>query len=135
MAGRLKKIKNPEELAQRCREYIDRCEALEKPKTISGLCLWLRITRETLRNYKNKGGQYKEVIEMARLACENDIEENALLGKYNANSANFNLKNNFGWTDKIETINTNANINTDLSKLSTKDIRELLREESKGADR
>ena len=69
--------------------------------TVSGLCVWLGITRETLRQYEKKPG-FSDTVKKAKQRIENNIEEGILLGYLNPTAGIFNLKNNFGWSDKQE---------------------------------
>ena len=68
--------------------------------TVSGLCLYLGITRSDIdviiKNIKSK-----HIIANANLVIENFIEENLLNGKISASSAIMVLKYNFNWTDKV----------------------------------
>lgn len=70
-----------------------------RPATVTGMCLFLGITRNTLKQYKKKDG-FSDVIEMAKMRLENYLEE-----KLEGNCVTgiiFNLKNNYGWKDKVE---------------------------------
>lgn len=79
------------------------------PWTITGLCLHLKITKETFNEY-SKILQFSESIKMAKLIVEN-YAENRLFNSPNVTGIIFNLKNNFGWVDKTEAKNTNDNTN------------------------
>jgi hypothetical protein len=90
-----------------------------KPYTISGLCLYLDITRETLNEY-SKTKEHSDTIKKARLRVESWLEERALTNEVNTISAIFNLKNNFGWKDKTEVeaaVNIEITLSPDLKDL------------------
>ena len=118
------------ELEEQIEKYYIRCQEKEKPLTMSGLALWIGISRQTLINYSYKD-EYFGTISIARDMVQADMEERALGGDSNATMSIFSLKNNFGWVDKQEVTatNNNTNKNIDLSNLSTEDIKKLLEEE------
>jgi hypothetical protein len=89
--------------------------------------VYLGVNRETLNRY-SKNPVYEEIVAFARLKIENYVEENSLNGKINPIMSIFNLKNNFGWTDRID-INTNVQPEA----LDVNDVKKLLN--GKGRDR
>lgn len=103
------------------------------PWTISGLCLHLDITRETLCNYE-KYDNYFDTIKRAKLKIENYAEKLLFSSATFTPGIVFNLKNNFGWKDKTEVesknINENTNKNVELGHLTTEQIKELLNNDS-----
>ena len=99
--GRPEKFLDPKEIKKKGMEYIDDCVANKKPITITGLCLWLGTTRDTLMVYQGKE-EFSDTIKRLKLYAENFAEEYL----YNPNGravvgAIFALKN-FGWSDKLE---------------------------------
>lgn len=92
-------------------EYFMICDEKEKPYTMSGLAYALDMDRKSLLNY-SKDEQFFPTIKKAREKVEQQLEENALMGKANATFTIFNLKNNYGWRDQVEVKNEN-----ELSKL------------------
>jgi hypothetical protein len=101
--GRPPKFSSVEQLDSLIESYFENCKQENKPYTITGLALWLDTTRETLIDYQeNKGYEFSDAIKRAKLKCENWVEEGALMNKVNPTSAIFNLKNNYGWKDKVE---------------------------------
>lgn len=99
--GRPEKFLDPKELEKKGMEYIDDCRTNKKPITITGLCLWLDTTRDTLLDYQRKE-QFSDTIKRLKLYAENYAEEYL----YNPNGravvgAIFALKN-FGWSDRLE---------------------------------
>ena len=97
-----------------------------KPYTISGLCLYIDMTRETLSQYE-KQEQFSDTIKKAKQRIENWVEENSLIGNINPTTSIFNLKNNFGWKDRqeIDAKTVNTNINTDISDLPPEALEEI----------
>ena len=99
-----------------------------KPYTITGLCVYLDITRETLNEY-SKQVEHSDTIKRARLKIEQWVEEHSLTGDVNPAAAIFNLKNNFGWVDKSEiqqTGNITLTKGVDLNQLSTDELKQML---------
>lgn len=68
------------------------------PPTVAGMCLYLGVTRQTLDNYA-KDPAYREVLEEARMLREMNLNER-LLTEPHVRGIEFDLKNNYGWTDK-----------------------------------
>lgn len=128
--GRPLLFKNAEELEKRIELYMQRCCERERPITMSGLASYLGVSRQTLVNYSYKD-EFVDTIKKARDMVQADMEERALCGLSNPTFSIFSLKNNFGWVDKqeVSSKNENVNKNIDLSHLSTKDIKQLLKEE------
>lgn len=130
--GRPLAFSTVEELEEMIQKYYIRCEEKEKPLTMSGLALWLGISRQTLVNYSYKD-DFFDTINIARGMVQADMEERGLSGNSNATMSIFSLKNNFGWVDKQEinanNNNTNLNKNIDLSNISTDDLKKLINEE------
>lgn len=112
------KYKDEKELEKGINKYFQECDEKEKPYTMSGLALSLGIDRTTLIRYSGRAS-FATLIKNAKAKVEQQLEENALMNKTNATFTIFNLKNNYGWSDKqeIESINTNRyNIINDLPK-------------------
>jgi hypothetical protein len=111
----------PEELYEKAQEYFQKCDetiisfdkvnlkTITKPKTLSWLCLWLKVSKDYISE-KAKSKEFSETIKEIRLVVENNIEEWILQWSYNPTSWIFNLKNNFDWKDKSEVDNNNINI-------------------------
>lgn len=96
-----------------------------KPYTLTGICVYLGISRETWREYGNRE-EFAGPIKRARMIVENYVEEGLLNGSVNPIGAIFNLKNNFGWVDKIDINNTNTP-----EQLTPDDIKRHLKERNK----
>lgn len=96
--------RSPELFKSNCEAYFLNCdsvnaEKLKKPYTISGLCLYLGISRSELDKLSKKK-TLSVICKEISLKIESFIEENALLGALANNPALYSLKYNFGWTDK-----------------------------------
>jgi hypothetical protein len=113
--GRPLKYK-PDEFADKIEQYFNWCDeqrtiiyndagqvvkVIEKPYTVTGLCVYLGTTRETLREYMDRE-EFVDAIKRAKARIENYVEEGSLTGRLNVIASIFNLKNNFGWKDKQE---------------------------------
>lgn len=82
--------------------------------TITGLALFLGFcSRQSMYDYEKKS-EFSYSIKKARLSIENIYEQNIQLG-IGTTGAIFALKN-FGWRDKIDTVNTTVDITDELSK-------------------
>jgi hypothetical protein len=93
-----------------------------RPYTISGLCNFLDIHMDTWCEYAKKS-EFSDSIKKAKKFVEQYVEEGLLNGSLNAIGAIFNLKNNFGWVDKIE-----VNTNTGNEQLTSEEIESKIRE-------
>lgn len=123
--GRPRAFKNVEEMRPIIDKYFFDCDnnikvvkndkgdtrAIYEPYTVSGLCLALDVDKSTLSEYE-KMPEFSYTIKSAKQKIENWLEKRSLMGDTNPTVSIFNLKNNFGWTDKIETENKNTNHNT-----------------------
>lgn len=121
--GRPKLYNSKEEMQEIIDSYFSLCDQLERPYTMSGLANALNMSRQSLINY-SKDEEFFDTIKKARAEVEQQLEENALMGKANSTFTIFNLKNNYGWRDSVEINNQN-----ELTKLD-----ELLKEIKKDAN-
>ena len=99
--ARPKLYNNVEDMEKIIEEYFNLCDEKEKPYTMSGLAYALDMDRRSLLNY-SKNEQFFPTIKKARERVEQQLEENALMGKANSTFTIFNLKNNYGWRDSVE---------------------------------
>ena len=76
--------------------------------TVSGLALYLDMSRTSLINYEGKE-EYVSTIERAKNKVESYLEQKT----YSPcnNGVQFNLKNNFYWKDKSEVAHTGLTVN------------------------
>lgn len=119
--GRPLAFKSVEELQSKIDEYFDFCDnriqqvyskkqdaVIEiinpEPYTIAGLAYAVGVDRKTLWNYSKKD-EFFHTIKRARDKVQTDVERRLM--ESNPTGAIFNLKNNFGYRDKVETELTN----------------------------
>lgn len=95
-AGRPRKFDTPEDLESLCDEYF---KGTERP-TMSGLCNYLGIPRQTLSDY-HKRDDYSDIVKNARQKVEEAVEEALLYDKAGA-GAIFWLKNHAGYVDQTQ---------------------------------
>lgn len=124
--GRPKKYTEVEIMQQKIDKYFEKCTKDNEPYTITGLCLALDITRETLSQYL-KEEQFSDTIKKAKLKVENYLEKH-LITDSSTTGIIFNLKNNFGWTDKQQ-LEHSGNINNPFEGLSTEELRQLINDD------
>ena len=99
--------------------------SIKEPYLISGLCDYIGITKETYYQYAKKP-EYDVICTMAKQKIETFILKNGSLSKTNVIMNIVNLKNNFGYTDKVD-INTNQSVET----LDVHDIKKMLNESNR----
>lgn len=115
-AGRPKIYQNVEDMQRDIDAYFDYCDKTSKPYTICGLANALDIDRKTLLNY-SKDEEFFHTIKKAKQKVQQELEEN-LYRLGNNSGIIFNLKNNFGWKDKLEVQNESLDkVNELLSKI------------------
>ena len=125
-AGRPKKYTEVEIMQQKIEMYFKECEKKNEPYTVTGLCLALDICRDTLAEYA-KNSEFSDTIKKARLKVENYLEKH-LITDSSTTGIIFNLKNNFGWTDKQQ-LEHSGNINNPFEGLSTEELRQLINDD------
>lgn len=97
----------PKRLKLRLNDYFADCDAKNRPYTVTGMCIWLGTTRQTLWNYMNLHKVDQEIVDIltnARAKCELWLEEHMLTGSANTTGCIFSLKNNYGWRDRPEVV-------------------------------
>ena len=99
LGGRPPKFTLPSQIWKKALAYFLEKEKSILPKTVSGLCIALGITRTTLGEYK-RSPRFTHIVKMALLVIEEDIIVGAMVGKWESAPAIFNLKANFQWIDK-----------------------------------
>ena len=101
--ARPRQYKTVEELEALIEEYFDSCvlDGVQvRPYTVTGLALYLNLTRQGLINYQERKG-FIDTITRAKLRVEAFAEESLFTAK-NSTGVAFSLKNNFDWRDKQE---------------------------------
>jgi len=96
--GRPRKFNTAEEMETVVDEYFELSDAASEPYTMSGLALFLGMSRMTLLHYKNNPS-YEKIVNHARQRVEAHVEK-LLLSGMPATGPIFNMKNNFQWKDQ-----------------------------------
>jgi len=92
---------NPDIFRDCVNAYFDKCDDLNRPYTVSGLCVFLSLSKDQLKRYGQRG-PHVETVQSARLIIEEQLEER-LLGPGRVTGTIFTLKQ-FGWSDKQENV-------------------------------
>lgn len=121
--GRPRKWTNPKKMEEAIEEYFTKCEGTllvdaatgqpiltkagqpiymnSKPPTVTGLTLYLGFAAtQSLFDY-GKDERFSAIISRAKLRIESYLEER-LMDRDGQRGAEFNLRCNYGWTDKRE---------------------------------
>lgn len=123
--GRPKAYTEVEKMQEKIDQYFNECDRKKEPYTITGLALALDLDRKSINNYA-KDSEFFPTIKKAKLIVENYLEKR-LINDSSATGIIFNLKNNYGWSDKQE-IQHSGNINNPFSELSTEELRQLIKD-------
>jgi len=86
----------PEKMQKKLDEYFK--ETPVEKITITGLCIWLDIVKETFYNYTRRK-EFSQMMNLARLKVENAYE---LSLRANGRAGDIFALKNFGWTDRQE---------------------------------
>ena len=128
--GRPPKYENPEDMQKLIVEYFNECEAEGKKPTVSGLGYVLGLSRRQILEYENcidnenvfagfddsvKLG-FRNSIKDAKRFIESCLEEKLINGTTTPIGLIFALKNNYGWVDKQEVVQTNKTIDVSLEE-------------------
>lgn len=134
MSGRPNKFRDPEALQEAIDNFFIDCEEKKIMPTVTRLAVALDTNRKDLLNYENE--LLKNLEPDVKKALSNSIKkakakieaeyEDALYDRGKTTGAIFTLKNNYGWQDKQEIVQT-TNTAADLSGLTDEQIKELLK--------
>ena len=74
------------------------------PPTISALCIFLGISRQTFNSYSDpdKNPEFAEIIADVKLRIASYLEEQLCTRSKGVQGIIFNLQNNYGWSEKKE---------------------------------
>ena len=126
--GHPRSFKDDKDFMNKFDQYLDRCVEAERLANIAGFCAYCSISRETFYAQDNYYSDTFKVIQAK-------LEDEAINHKATSMGI-FYLKNKFGYVDKVETSNTNHNINEDVTELTTEErkarIKELLDKNKNG---
>ena len=126
--GRPPKYDNPEDMQKIIVEYFNQCDKEGKKPTVSGLGYVLGLSRRQILEYENcidsddvfkrfdddvKLG-FRNSIKEAKRFIESCLEDKLINGSTTPIGLIFALKNNYGWVDKQEVVQTNKEIKVEL---------------------
>ena len=83
-----------------------------EPPSIVSMCLYLKISRETWNEYSHKP-EYSDTATYAKMIIESYLEGQLMTVKH-VQGIIFNLKNNFGWAEKVD---VKQDINADVQTI------------------
>ncbi|MBY6932294.1 terminase small subunit [Clostridium botulinum] len=125
--GRPAKYENPEDMQKLIVEYFEECNREHKRPTVSGLAYVIGTDRKTLLRYENADecnwlkqydksvrDGFRNTIKDAKRYIESQYEDGLINDGKTPIGLIFTLKNNYGWVDKQEIVNTNNNIEVKL---------------------
>jgi len=135
--GRPRAFKNPEEMEKLINEYFeikkghvtkmvlkDGKTVVEIPEPepihIAGLCAYLELTYEGLREYQNRE-EFSATIARAKQICQSYAVDMCFKGK---NKADFVLMNNYGWKNRSEQENTGQGLISITTVITEKELEE-----------
>lgn len=109
-------------------ELFERCLAVAKDKTsdsndfIGEVAQECGTTLSSLDYIKTKFPALQSIYNQIKSNCESNCFRNGKNHKINASLAIMNLKSNHGWTDRVQTENTNVNHNIEVTKEDLKKL-------------
>lgn len=143
--GRPRKYETVEAMEERIEAYFEKCDAREvwvivtkdkgkarikvprpEPYTVQGLAVFLGLTTDGLLKY-SKREEFVSTIKHARARIEADKVIHMLDGEGWGPGYIFDLKNNFGWTDKQQIEHSGRIEYKELEEMSTEKLMKLLR--------
>ena len=99
--GRPLKFESAEQMQELIDDYFEECDLKDEIYTITGLAMALDTDRATLVRYSAKD-EFYNTIKKAKQKVEQQMVSRALKGEYNSAVSIFLMKNNFGYTDKVD---------------------------------
>lgn len=100
--GRPPTYETAEEMIKLIETYFKKCDKENRPYTVPGLARALGFTsRQSLINYAQKS-EFVDTLKMAKLRIEEQRAEQLIQRQSGCAGLIFDLKNNFGWQDKVE---------------------------------
>lgn len=109
--GRPMKFKTNVELVKKIDAYFAKCDKDKSPYTVAGLALFLDVDTDTVRNYE-KRDEFFGTIKRAKQKIEESLE--VKLHGNNVTGIIFNLKNNYGWTDRQDFTSKGESVNVNI---------------------
>lgn len=99
----------PTTLRNAVNKYFKWCEDSDEIPSIKGLTIYLKIYKDTFYKYMNRP-EFSDILEHARLIISNWVETDIYNTKGIAAGKIAYVKNVHGWTDKIESTNTEVRV-------------------------
>lgn len=96
---------DPEQVWKRTLEYLDYCEENDIKPQIVALSNWLKVSRDTINNWKNgqyRAGTHLDMIKQVVISLEALTVDLMLDNKVMPANVIFLLKNHYGYRDNIE---------------------------------
>lgn len=102
--GRPKMYESPEEMQKVLDKYFEDCERRDWPILLEGIARALEMDDKTLYTYghADSHSEFHPTIKKAKLRCREDLWARGLMQQYSSAVTIFNLKNNYGYADKVE---------------------------------
>lgn len=99
--GRPRKFQSVEAMSSLIDEYFTECDKQKRPYMVTSLCIHLDIDRDTLLEYE-KLKDFSGTIKKAKQRIKAYAEEQLFRSGGQVAGVIFNLKNNWGYSDKSE---------------------------------
>ena len=97
-----------EDLLNAAYEYIEDCP--DVVHTVVGLCLYIGIAKSTCYRWiEENNEEFKDIVDTVSALQERKLLSNGLTNEFNASITKL-LLTKHGYTDKVESTNTNTNI-------------------------
>lgn len=101
--GRERFLKSPQEMREKAEVYFARCDEEERSYTMPGLALALGFSeRHAIAAYARLYPEFADTVAWLRSKIEEQRVQRLIDGKGSTPGQIFDLKNNFGYTDKVE---------------------------------
>lgn len=100
--GRPRLYDDPIFFEEKVEQYFDECKKNEEPPTVAGISYFLGfIDKESFSQYADYDG-FSRTVKRARLRIEAAKNTMLFSRDYATAGVIFDLKNNHGWSDKVE---------------------------------
>lgn len=101
-SGRPRMYEDPIFFEEKVEQYFDECARHNKPPTLAGVSYYMGFyNRESFMHYANYEG-FSRTVKRTRLRIEAAKNEMLFSKDYSTAGVIFDLKNNHGWSDRVE---------------------------------
>ena len=110
-------ISDPDQVAERIREYFQFCVDNDRKPQVIGMANWLGVSRDTINSWKRgeyRSGTHSDLIQKAIDSIEEMWVDFAINGKMNPAAFIFIAKNHMGYKDVQDVVVTPQNPLDDL---------------------